>query len=259
MAGHAGSTAQPMASNKMGRELFIQTVIRHIMKTDLILSSGFLAFARHVGVLRALEHRQIEVDGICGTSSGALVGSMWASGVDTNVLAERLSAQTPISMMRLHWRPWTGLFEMRSVLAQLREWLPPRFEDLARPFGVGVVDAQGRACVLRSGPLPEAVAASCAIPMVFAPVAIGDATYSDGGVVDRTALHAWREIRGVSRILLHLVERTAGAEQGQDEMLDLVDVIRTRRSGASFWSLGDFAGQVREAEQSALTVLDALT
>ena len=259
MAGQAGRTAQQMANNKMGRELFIQTVIRHIMKTDLILSSGFLAFARHVGVLRALEHRQIEVDGICGTSSGALVGSMWASGVNSDVLAERLAAQTPLSMMRLHWRPWTGLFDMRAVIAQLREWLPPRFEDLSRPFGVGVVDADGRSCVLHSGPLPEAVAASCAIPMVFAPVTIGESTFSDGGAVDRTALNAWREIRGEQRVLLHLVERTAGAEQDLDEALDLVDVIRTRRSGASFWSLGDFTGQATEAEQSALTLIDALT
>jgi predicted acylesterase/phospholipase RssA len=38
---------------------------------DLILSSGFLAFARHVGVLKVIEEKGIVVDGICGTSSGA--------------------------------------------------------------------------------------------------------------------------------------------------------------------------------------------
>ena len=236
----------------------MQTVIRHVMKCDLILSSGFLAFARHVGVLRALERRDITVDGICGTSSGALVGSMWANGVTADVLAERLAAQTPISMMRLHRRPWLGLFEMGAVIEQLREWLPPRFEDLPRPFGVGVATRDGQACVLHSGPLPEAVAASCAIPVVFAPVSICGRQYVDGGAVDRTALNAWHEIRGRRRTILHLVDRTGGAISPEMEIPETVDVIRTRRSGASFWSLGDFAGQFAEAEQSALMRIDAM-
>ena len=229
------------------------------MKTDLILSSGFLAFARHVGVLRALEHSNIEVDGICGTSSGALVGSLWANEVDSYELAERLSAQTPISMMRMHFRPWLGVFHMGAVLEQLREWLPPRFEDLPRPFGVGVMDEDGQSRVLCSGPLPEAVAASCAIPMVFAPVAVGASNYRDGGAVDRAAIRPWRQIRGARNMLLHLVDRTGGAVTGTEALPDEVAVIRTRRSGASFWSLGEFEGQLSEAEQSALMVINGLT
>ena len=219
---------------------------------DLVLSSGFLAFARHIGVLRAVERMSLEVDGVCGTSSGALIGAMWAAGVDSKEIQKRISAQTPLSMMSIHSRPWRGVFHMRSVIAQLREWLPPTFDGLGRPFGVGVMDSAGRARVLCSGSLPEAVAASCSIPIVFAPVCVDGAWYRDGGAVDRTGLHGWREHRGERTTLLHLVDRTGGAPTALGDIPNDVQVVRTRRSGAQFWSLGDVAGQVVEAEQSTL-------
>ena len=247
--------AQKRTSTRNGQLFRIQTVIRYPSMTDLILSSGFLAFARHVGVLRALEKSGVTVDGVCGTSSGALVGALWAAGLDSSVIEERLSAQAPISMMRLHLQPWRGLFSMAAVVDQLREWLPPTFEDLDRPFGVGVVDTDGRGRVLHAGPLPEAVAASCAIPFVFMPICVDGLLFRDGGVVDRTALQPWRALRGHRPTLLHVVDRTGGAPIEADGIPEDVVVIRTRRSGARFWSLGDFTGQVSEAEQSALMVV----
>ena len=48
---------------------------------DLVLSSGFLAFARHAGFLRAVEQLELPVEGLCGTSSGALSGALWAAAV----------------------------------------------------------------------------------------------------------------------------------------------------------------------------------
>ena len=227
-------------------------VIRCHIMTDLILSSGFLAFARHVGVLRAIERLGLPVDGVCGTSSGALVGALWSAGMNSHEIEERLSAQTPISMMHIHGAPWRGLFDMRSVIRQLTEWLPPTFEALEHPFGVGVMNAEGESRVLCSGPLVPAVAASCAIPFVFAPVCVQNQWYRDGGAVDRTGLCAWRERRGIRPTLLHLVDRTGGAPTVMQDIPEDVRVIRTRRSGAQFWSLGDFARQVAEAEQSAL-------
>ena len=50
------------------------------IEMDVILSSGFLAFARHIGVFDAIEECDIEVDAICGTSSGSMVGALYAAG-----------------------------------------------------------------------------------------------------------------------------------------------------------------------------------
>ena len=225
------------------------------MNYDLVLSSGFLAFARHAGVLCAVEERGDQVTGICGTSSGALVGSLWAAGCRGAELAERLSGQTPLSMMKLHWEVWRGLFTLDAVIRQLSEWLPPRIEDLPVPFGVGVMAPDGTAQVLTEGPLPAAVAASCAIPHLFAPVRIGDASYRDGGVVDRTGLTGWRAIRGQTAVVLHLVERTGGAQTDPAQIGEVSGIVRTPRSRARFWSLGDFSGQLEESRRLAHSAL----
>lgn len=219
---------------------------------DLVLSSGFLAFARHCGFLHAVEDRAVAVEGLCGTSSGALVGAMWSAGIPAADIVERLSARRPLSLVRPSGIPWRGICSLRALVAQLREWLPPTFAELPHPFAVGVMDAQRRSLLLSQGPLPEAVAASCAVPYLFTPVAVDGVYYADGGAVDRLGLEHWTLLRGQRELLVHLVDRSAGAET---KLPAGVPVVRTPRSGASFWSLGDFAAQVEEARTLALEVL----
>ncbi len=111
---------------------------------DLILSSGFLAFARHIGVIDAIADREIPIDGVCGTSSGALVGSLWVSGMPPDDIAKLLSAQRPFAMLSFNWCVWRGLFRLDKMMRLLETILPPSFEDLDRPFGVGLCDSEGR-------------------------------------------------------------------------------------------------------------------
>ncbi len=226
------------------------------MGFDLVLSSGFLAFARHAGVLRAIERRGDEVTGVCGTSSGALIGALWAAGVSADDIMERVTVQQPMALMRFNWRIWSGLYSLDAVIDQLHAWLPPTFADLPVPFGVGVMDSSGQARLLTSGPLPEAVAASCAIPWLFVPVAIDGESYRDGGAVDRIGLKAWSAWRGDHPTVLHMVDRTGGAKTPIQSIPPEVCVIRTARSGAKFWDLGDVRGQMQEAQERAELTLE---
>jgi len=141
------------------------------------------------------------------------------------------------------------------VLDELRDWLPPTFEDLERPFGVGVRRPDGSAGILTTGPLPDAVAASCAIPGVFAPVPVDGIPLQDGGIVDRTGLDAWTAHRGPRPTLLHLVARSGSGVEPEGEPQSDVRIVRTPRSGARFWSLGDFSGQLEEARTATAAVL----
>ena len=217
---------------------------------DLVLSSGFLAFARHLGVLRALEDRGQTIDGICGTSSGALIGALWAAGHDTQRIAELVTTKRPVVWLRPHWAFWRGAFSTRAFLALLRDVLPPTFEGLDRPFGVGVRASDGRHCLLTSGSLPEAVAASCAVPYLFAPVIVDGVAYQDGGAADRLGFSAWCAHRCPRDTIVHLVERSLGSAQASD--FGDACVIRTARSGASFWNLGAVDRQISEAQTLAL-------
>jgi predicted acylesterase/phospholipase RssA len=219
------------------------------MKVDLVLSSGFLAFARQAGFLAAVEDAALEVGGVCGTSSGALAGSLWAAGMPAAQIARELSAQAPIRLFRPSWTPWRGVMSLGHIVERLRDWLPPTFADLDRPFGVGVRYPDGSAGVLTSGPLPEAVAASCAIPGVFTPVHVAGVPLQDGGVVCRTGLDAWRAIRDARPTLLHLVGRSGNGAEPVGPAPEGVCIVRTPRSHARFWDLGDFAGQMDEARR----------
>ena len=116
-----------------------------------------------------------------------------------------------------------------------------------------MVDGQRRARLLTRGPLPLAVAASCAIPGVFAPVEVEGELFADGGYADRLMYAPWRAWRGDRRVLAHLVDRSKGVDPTDD--LSAVPVVRTPRSGASFFSLGDVGAQVEEARGRAVEVI----
>jgi hypothetical protein len=95
------------------------------------------------------------------------------------------------------------------------------------------------------------------MPWIFSPVAVAGRRLADGGAVDRLGVDAWRAWRPGRRAIVHEVARTAGKDVPFDAS-DLL-VIRTPRSGARLWSLGDFAGQRAEARALALDGLASLT
>lgn len=228
------------------------------MRRDLILSSGFLAFARHVGFLTAVERAGVEVGALCGTSSGALAASLWAAGMPAAEIGRELSARPPIRSMRPSMTPWRGLFQSSSIAERLRPLLPPTFAELGRPLGLGAMDKTGRPVLLTEGPLPEAVAASCAIPIVFQPVVLAGRRLADGGAVDRLGLAGWRRWRPGRAGLVHWVEGTRGRDPEPAE-LDRLEIVRTPPSGASFFGLGRFAEQVEEARALTAAALERAT
>jgi predicted acylesterase/phospholipase RssA len=86
-------------------------------------------------------------------------------------VAQLLSEKPPIQFLKPSLEPWRGgLLSLEGVVERLRELLPPTFEGLERDFAVGVVTTDGTHVLIDQGPLPEAVAASAAIPFVFSNV-----------------------------------------------------------------------------------------
>lgn len=219
-------------------------------KQRLVLSSGFLCFSNHVGVLRALEAAG-ELDrgrlgAVVGTSSGAIVGSMLAAGMSVDDISALVSARRPLALCRPALAPWRGLFSAERLGHVLAEVLPGCFEDLPVPFAVGVArrEAPGgpEPVLLSRGPLVPAVLASCAVPLIFQPVYVGGAMYVDGGIVDRTCVDLssgfWREAAGaeMGSTLVHLVSDRAGVAFGpRDGIRDAtrLEIVRTSRTRQS--------------------------
>lgn len=216
------------------------------VRRDLILSSGFLAFASHLGFLQGVERSGVAPSAIVGTSSGALTGALYAAGHSIDAIAKLLTSAPPLRFLSPNWQPWRGLFRAEPLLRLLRSELPARFDDLTLPFGVGAMSQRtGEHQLLVSGSLPEAVLASCAIPRLLRPVLVSGTSYVDGGAVDRLGVAAWRHWRPVQHGVLHRIERSMGREDQRE--LDGVLVVNSPRSHNSLLRLRNFEGELAAA------------
>jgi NTE family protein len=176
------------------------------------LSSGFFGFFAHAGVVEVLEEEGLLPAALCGSSAGALVGGLWASGLAAGRIREEL--------LRLRrqdfWDPAPGLGLLRGdrFRDRLEALLPSRtFEACPRPVALSVYDLWARrTVVLRRGALAPAIHASCAAPVLFQPVRIDGRAYLDGGVKDR---HGLAGLGGGERVLYHhLTSRSPWRRRG---------------------------------------------
>lgn len=225
------------------------------MTHDLLLSSGFLAFGRQAGFLQAIEDRGVPVGAVVGTSSGALAGALWSAGWSARELLEALTERVPLALVRPSATPWRGALSMRALIADLAGRIPETFDALERPFAVGVMTPDGGHRLVRSGAVAPAVAASCAIPRLFSPVALDGELCADGGFTDRIGATAWRAWRPDQPAVVHQVDRSGGSDS--DPGIDDLVVVRTPRSFAKLWRLGDVEARFEEARRLTHEVLDA--
>ncbi len=156
-------------------------------KIGLALGSGAARGWAHVGVLDALVEAGIKPDIIAGTSMGALVGGVYASGRHEALRDWALSADRRIvaSMVDVGFLAGGLVDGVRIV-----DWLgglkiSRKIEDLKLPFAAVATDlTSGREVWLRDGPLDRAIRASISMPGIFSPVEIDGNWLVDGGLVN---------------------------------------------------------------------------
>lgn len=164
-------------------------------RVALALSGGAAYGMAHLGVLEALEEAGIEVAGVAGTSVGSLVGALYAFGVDLDEVREAAEDIDWADLTR-PILPRLGLLSLK----RLREWLEEhigeqRIEDAPIPLRIVATDlAAGEGVVLSTGPVDEAVAASCAIPGIFAPLEKEGRLLADGGLVNNLPVRLARSL-----------------------------------------------------------------
>lgn len=166
----------------------------------LTLSAGFFGFFAHAGFLRTLEENGLAPSGLSGSSAGALVGGLWASGRSAAELEDRLMGLRRTDF----WDPGPGAGLLRGGLFRelLHEYLGTRhFESCRADLAISVFDVKRRTTrVLTTGELAPAIQASCTFPGLFHPVTIDGRPHIDGGVGDRAGL---RGVQRGGRVLYH--------------------------------------------------------
>ena len=172
-------------------------------KLGIALGGGGAKGVAHVLMLEALEELGWQPHCIAGTSIGAIVGALFASGNSAKAMrADLISASFTVNGSVLDdiftkdlSRWWdildldfsgNGLLDIKDFLARLASKLKvSTFGELAIPLQIVAADFWKREqIVFDSGPLLPAVHASMALPGIFQPVQIDGRVLIDGGVVN---------------------------------------------------------------------------
>ncbi len=154
---------------------------------SLVLGSGGGRGHAHIGVIRALEERELGILNIAGTSMGAVIGGIYAADkLDTYVdWAYSLDKSDVVKLLDFSFT-WTSLFKGERIIEVLKELVGDRqIEELDRGFtAVATALEEQREVWLNKGSLFNAIRASTAVPGVFAPVNRNGRTLVDGGLVN---------------------------------------------------------------------------
>jgi len=198
-------------------------------RVGLVLGGGGARGAAHIGVLRELERLRIPIDAIAGTSMGAVVGSLYASGKtpdelehlvlsidwadafvdstrrrDLSYRRKQDDSDFPVKLelgvkdgeVRLP----KGLIQGQKLQLILREQLlhvsgVKDFDRLPIPFRAVASDIEsGEPYVMSSGDLALAARASMSAPGLFSPVVVDGRTLVDGGLVGNVPVSAIKEM-----------------------------------------------------------------
>lgn len=188
-------------------------------RIGLALSGGGARGIAHVGVLQVLEEHRIPIDFVAGSSMGAVVGGLYASGLSPAQLDSVISAidwmeafadriprsdrsfrrkrdddlylvkhKPGLREGRLRFPP--GMLDGQRIDLLLKRLSLPmvtvrNFDSLAVPYRAVAADiVTGEAVVLDHGDLALAMRSSMSIPAVFAPREVDGRLLVDGGVTN---------------------------------------------------------------------------
>ncbi|MSQ59897.1 MAG: patatin-like phospholipase family protein [Betaproteobacteria bacterium] len=190
-------------------------------KIALVLGGGAAKGFAHIGVIKALESQGIFPDLVVGTSAGAVVGVLWASGYDGFSL-QRIAMEMKESNFSDWSLPNRGFFKGESIRDFVNQKVQRRpLEKLKRTVGVVATDLQsGELIVFQRGDAGIAVQASTSVPGVFQPVTISGREYVDGGVVSPVPVKVARRLGADIVIAVNISDRAV-----LKSVKDIIDVL----------------------------------
>jgi len=161
-------------------------------KVILVLGGGGARGFAHVGALKALREANVPIDMVVGTSMGALVGSLYCSGVkieDLEKIGEdikwsdisNLGIPSLITMVTSE-----KLLSTKKMEDYVNKMIGNKyFFQLDTPFACVATDIKtGEKIIFKEGPVAPAARASANIPGLFAPVEYRQRFLVDGGLVE---------------------------------------------------------------------------
>lgn len=165
----------------------------------LVLASGGARGMAHIGAIEELERRGYHITSIAGTSAGALVAGLYATGKLKEAKQWFMSLDKQKIMSLGDFSLSTSyLVKGDKIIDSFKEIVDDcLIEDLHIPVSLVASDViHNREVVMESGSLFQAVRASVSIPMFFRPVKKDDMLLIDGGVLNALPLNRVHRTEG---------------------------------------------------------------
>jgi NTE family protein len=192
-------------------------------KVGLALGSGSARGWAHIGIIQGLLSIGIEPHVVAGTSIGALVGAVYASGQldEFTEWVKALTSRDVFGLMDISFSG--GVVKGQKLFGFFEEkHQNPNIEDLDKRFvSVCTEMKSGREIWIQRGPILQAARASCAIPGLFSPVKHEDRWMLDGGLVNPVPVSACRAMGADVIIAVNLNAQLVGrhlSRAGREEV-----------------------------------------
>jgi NTE family protein len=239
-------------------------------RVGLVFSSGFFGFFAHAGCLKAIEELGIQPVGYAGTSSGAIVAALAASGLHADAVSTILFSlkkddfwdpqpwyKTLIDALRL-FKGARGYLEGNRFNQLIGKNLPvQKFEDLKVPCVIVAANLTKRKReVFTSGSIADAVQASGTIPWTFKIKNIRDDYFLDGGLVDKVPLEAFQSCVNAQIIIVHYIASSELKESSNEFLLKRFSPTRAYRLSITIARHEYYLTQKRHVEQEGAQVIE---
>jgi len=202
---------------------FFSVAVMQGQTVGLVLSGGGSKGMAHIGAIRALEENGIPINYIAGTSMGAIIGGLYASGYSTDEMEELFLTPDFENIIKgnigekyvYHFRQevsnstWIGFrfdvdsaqfsptipvnfvlpaqmdFAFFEIFSRMDAVSNRNFDSLFVPFRCVATDiANNQEVVLKNGYLKDAIRASMTFPFYFRPISINNSMLYDGGMTN---------------------------------------------------------------------------
>jgi len=233
-----------------------------VPKVGLVLSGGGAKGLAHIGAIKVIEDAGVKIDYIGGSSMGAIIGALYASGytsgqldsifheINFNILiqdeiprsaktfyekedTEKYALTLPFDNFKIGFP--SGLSKGQNIynlISRLTMHLGnvQDFSKMPIPFLCIAADIEtGEQVILEKGSLPKAVSASGAIPSIFSPVKINGRLLTDGGVTNNYPVEELRK-RGADIIIGVDVQDSLADREQLKSVFDILTQISNFRT-----------------------------
>ncbi len=199
-------------------------------KVGLALGGGGAKGLVHIGIIKALKNAGISIDYIAGTSMGALVGGVYAATKDIATLENMVSEikrDDVFPLLELLKRKDGSFFRGQTIAERLRKSLGDiEIQNCQIPFAAVATDeGKGEEVRIKKGDLVNAIRASIALPIVFAPVEFEGKMLVDGGLSNPVPANVVKEMGADYVIAVDVSSRQLIPTDSVKEIKDFYSIL----------------------------------